>query len=88
MEGKDAIVAFYEKQLAEAKLEVMALEQRLEAIKNDEPAIFPVTAKKIEDINDAYVEYFHDKYGKQASYQRYADVYVGQMLWAFLTQDS
>ncbi len=25
MEGKDAIVAFYEKQLAEAKLEVMAL---------------------------------------------------------------
>lgn len=33
MEGKDAIVAFYEKQLAEAKLEVMALEQRLEAIK-------------------------------------------------------
>lgn len=88
MEGKDAIVAFYEKQLAEAKLEVMALEQRLEAIKNDEPAIFPVTAEEIEDINDAYVEYFHDKYGKQASYQRYADVYVGQMLWAFLTQDS
>lgn len=29
-----------------------------------------------------------DTNGKQASYQRYADVYVGQMLWAFLTQDS
>lgn len=40
MEDKDAIVAFYQKQLAEAKQEVMALEQRLEAIKNDEPAIF------------------------------------------------
>lgn len=62
---KDAIVAFYEKQLAEAKLEVMALEQRLEAIKNDEPAIFPVTAEEIEDINDAYVEYFGDKYGSR-----------------------
>lgn len=88
MEGKDAIVAFYEKQLAEAKLEVMALEQRLEAIKNDEPAIFPVTAEEIEDINDAYVEYFGDKYGKQTDNHRYADVYIGQMLWAFLTQEN
>lgn len=88
MEGKDAIVAFYEKRLAEAKLEVMALEQRLEAIKNDEPAIFPVTAEEIEDINDAYVEYFGDKYGKQTDNHRYADVYIGQMLWAFLTQEN
>ena len=88
MEGKDAIVAFYEKQLAEAKQEVMALEQRLEAIKNDAPAIFPVTAEKIEDINDAYVEYFCDKYGKQTDNHRYADVYIGQMLWAFLTQEN
>lgn len=88
MEGKDAIVAFYEKQLAEAKLEVMALEQRLEAIKNDEPAIFPVTAEEIEDINDAYVEYFGDKYGKQTDNHRYAGVYIGQMLWAFLTQEN
>lgn len=88
MEGKDAIVAFYEKQLVEAKLEVMALEQRLEAIKNDEPAIFPVTAEEIEDINDAYVEYFGDKYGKQTDNHRYADVYIGQMLWAFLTQEN
>ena len=88
MEGKDAIVAFYEKQLAEAKLEVMALEQRLEAIKNDEPAIFSVTAEEIEDINDAYVEYFGDKYGKQTDNHRYADVYIGQMLWAFLTQEN
>lgn len=81
-------IAFYEKQLAEAKLEVMALEQRLEAIKNDEPAIFPVTAEEIEDINDAYVEYFGDKYGKQTDNHRYADVYIGQMLWAFLTQEN
>ena len=88
MEGKDAIVAFYEKQLAEAKLEVMALEQRLEAIKNDEPAIIPVTAEEIEDINDAYVEYFGDKYGKQTDNHRYADVYIGQMLWAFLAQEN
>lgn len=72
----------------EAKLEVMALEQRLEAIKNDEPAIFPVTAEEIEDINDAYVEYFGDKYGKQTDNHRYADVYIGQMLWAFLTQEN
>ena len=87
MEGKDAIVVFYEKQLAKAKLEVVALEQRLEAIKNDDPSIFPVTAEELEDINDAYVEYFSDKYGKPTSYQRYADVYVGQMLWTFLTQE-
>ena len=70
------------------QLEVMALEQRLEAIKNDEPAIFPVTAEEIEDINDAYVEYFGDKYGKQTDNHRYADVYIGQMLWAFLTQEN
>ena len=88
MEGKDAIVAFYEKQLADARLEVMALEQRLEAIKKDNPSIFPVTVEELEDINDTYVEYFNDKYGKQTSNQRYADVYIGQMLWSFLTQDS
>lgn len=88
MDGKEAIVGFYEKQLAKAKLEVVALEQRLEAIKNDNPSIFPVTADVLEDINNAYVEYFNDKYGKPVSYHRYADVYVGQMLWAFLTQDS
>lgn len=88
MEGKEAIVAFYEKQLADARLEVMALEQRLDAIKNDNPSIFPVTAEEIEDINDAYVEYFNEKYGKQTNDQRYADVYIGQMLWSFLTQEN
>ena len=88
MEGKDAIVAFYEKQLAEAKLEVMALSTAFRGNKNDEPAIFPVTAEEIEDINDAYVEYFGDKYGKQTDNHRYADVYIGQMLWAFLTQEN
>ena len=55
---------------------------------NDEPAIVPVTAEEIEDINDAYVEYFGDKYGKQTDNHRYADVYIGQMLWAFLTQEN
>ena len=66
----------------------MAFEQRLEAIKNDDPAIFPVTAEEIEDINGAYVEYFADKYGKRTKNQRYADLYVGQMLWDFLTQEN
>lgn len=47
-----------------------------------------MTAEEVEDINDAYVEYFADKYGKQTNNQRYADVYIGQMLWSFLTQDS
>ena len=45
MEGKDAIVAFYEKQLAEAKQEVMTLEQRLEAIKNENADFLKVSAK-------------------------------------------
>ena len=45
-----------------------------------------MTAEEIEDINDAYVEYFCDKYGKQTNNHRYADVYIEQMLWAFLTQ--
>ena len=35
-----------------------------------------------------YVEYFGDKYGKQTDNHRYADVYIGQMLWAFLTQEN
>ena len=87
MEGKDAIVAFYEKQLAEAKLEVMALEQRLEAIKNDEPAIFPVTAEEIEDINDAYVEYFGDKYGKQTDTIGMQMYILGRCYGHFLTQE-
>lgn len=37
---------------------------------------------------NVYVEYFGDKYGKQTDNHRYADVYIGQMLWAFLTQEN
>ena len=86
MAGKDAIISFYEKQLAKANNEVMAIEQRLAAIKNDDPMYFPVTYEEIEDINEAYVEYFNDHYAKQTDERRYADVYIGQMLWSFLTQ--
>ena len=67
----------------------MALEQRLEAIKNDEPAILPVTAEEIEDINDAYVEYFSAR--RMVSRLRtiwYADAHIGHMLCAFLTQEN
>ncbi len=88
MDGKVAIVNYYEKKLAEARLEVMSLEQRLEAIKTDNPSVFPVTAGELEDINDAYVEYFNEHYYKQTDNRRYADMYVGQMLWSFLTQEN
>ena len=63
------------------------MRKELEAIENDDPSIFPITAEELEDINDAYVEFFEERYDQQTSSQRYADQYVGQMLWSFLTQE-
>lgn len=87
LSDKMALVRYYEEQIAQRELDLQTLRKELEAIENDDPSIFPITAGELEDINDAYVEFFEERYDQQTSSQRYADQYVGQMLWSFLTQE-
>ena len=87
LSGKNALISYYKEQIAQRELDLVAMKQQLNAIENDDPDIYPITAEKLKDINDAYVEFFEERYDQQTANQQYADQYVGQMLWSFLTQE-
>ena len=87
LSGKKAMISYYEEQIAQRELDLVTMKKQLIAIEKDDPDIFPVTAEELEDINDAYVEFFEERYDQQTANQQYADQYVGQILWSFLTQE-
>lgn len=87
--GKEAMIRYYEKEVAKRECDIMSLKQRIEALKADDNIGFGFpNATEMNDINKAYLQYYemNDGSGSKA-HKKYADQYVGQMLWNFLTQE-
>ena len=87
--GKDAMIRYYEKEVAKRELDIMSLKQRIAALKSDDNIGigFP-NASEMNDINKSFLQYYEMNEGSgSAAHKKYADQYVGQMLWNFLTQE-